>query len=257
MSAQNIVIVSKDTTDLATGTTPVNRLLSVTEVDTNFINLKQGIIDLESYVNSDFAPLNSPNLTGTATYNAAIPTTDDSIQIANTAFVQDIAAPINAIINSNLIGNSVLYNLVNTKAQLSGGNAFSGSQLLTGLPSYTTMRQNTDSIVTSGWVKYYVGNLDVDILPATSLTYNLGSQNRAFDELHVNSILPNGSNSTIGTPSNPFSEAYFAANTIFVGAAGLSQGAAGGIVLPSGSAFGDEDSVVPRNLISTDRKSVV
>ena len=252
MSAQNIVIVSKDTTDLATGTTPVNRLLSVTEVDTNFINLKQGIIDLESYVNSDFAPLNSPNLTGIATYNTAISTTDDSFQIANTAFVQDIAAPINAIINSSQIGNSVLYGLVSTKAQLSGGNSFSGSQLLTGLPSYTTMRQNTDSIVTSGWVKYYVGNLDVDIIPATSLTYNLGSQNRAWNELHVNSILPNGSNSTIGTPSNPFSEAHFAANTIFVGAAALSQGAAGGIVLPSGSAFGDEDSVVPRNLISTE-----
>jgi len=251
MSAQNIVIVSKDTTDLATGTTPVNRLLSVTEVDTNFINLKQGIIDLESYVNSDFAPLNSPNLTGTATYNTAISTTDDSFQIANTAFVQDIAAPINAIINSSQIGNSVLYNLVNTKAQLSGGNSFSGSQLLTGLPSYTTMRQNTDSIVTSGWVKYYAGNLDVDILPSTSLTYNLGSQNRAFDELHVNSIFPNGANSTIGTPSNPFSAGYFAANTIFVGGASLSQGSAGGLVLPPNSAFGDEDSVVPVNFIST------
>ena len=248
MSAQNIVIVSKDTTDLATGTSPVNRLLSVTEVDTNFINLKQGIMDLESVT----APLNSPNLTGSATYNAAIAITDDSIQIANTAFVQDVLAPVNAVINSSQIGNSVLYNLVNLKAQISGGNVFSGSQLFTGLPSYASMRSNADAAVTSGWTAYFMGNLNVDLIPATSLSYNLGTQNRAWNELHVNSILPNGSNSTIGTPSNPFSEGYFAANTIFVGDAPLSQGAAGGIVLPSGTAFGDEDSVVPRNLISTE-----
>jgi len=248
MSAQNIVIVSKDTTDLATGTSPVNRLLSVTEVDTNFINLKQGIMDLESVT----APLNSPNLTGSATYNAAIAITDDSIQIANTAFVQDVLVPINAVINSSQVGNSVLYNLVTGKAQISGGNVFSGSQLFTGLPSYASMRSNTDAAVTSGWTAYFMGNLNVDLIPATSLSYNLGTQNRAWNELHVNSILPNGANSTIGTPSNPFSEGYFAANTIFVGDAPLSQGAAGGIVLPSGSAFGDEDSVVPRNLISTE-----
>ena len=248
MSAQNIVIVSKDTTDLATGTSPVNRLLSVTEVDNNFINLKQGIMDLESVT----APLNSPNLTGSATYNAAIAITDDSIQIANTAFVQDVLVPINAVINSSQIGNSVLYNLVNGKAQISGGNVFSGSQLFTGLPSYASMRSNTDAAVTSGWTAYFMGNLNVDLIPATSLSYNLGTQNRAWNELHVNSILPNGANSTIGTPSNPFSQGYFAANTIFVGDAPLSQGAAGGIVLPSGSAFGDEDSVVPRNLISTE-----
>ena len=256
MSAQNIVIVSKDTTDLATGTVPVNRLLSVTEVDTNFINLKQGVIDLESYSNNTFAPLNSPDLAGTATdpatYQYSIAITDDSFQIANTAFVQDVVSPINAVINSSQIGNSVLYNLVNGKAQLSGGNLFSGTQLFTGLPSYSSMSQNTDSAITSGWAKYYVANLDRDVLPSVGLGFNLGSQNRAWNELYVNSIYPSGTNSTIGTPNNPFSAGYFAANTIFVGGAALSQGAAGGIVLPSGSAFGDEDSVVPRNLISTE-----
>ena len=72
-----------------------------------------------------------------------------------------------------------------------------------------------------------------------------------MNEPHVNSIFPNGANSTIGTPSNPFSEGYLLQIQYCLDAP-LSQGAAGGIVLPSGSAFGDEDSVVPRNLISTE-----
>ena len=58
-------------------------------------------MDLESVT----APLNSPNLTGSATYNAAIAITDDSIQIANTAFVQDVLVPINAVINSSQFVN--------------------------------------------------------------------------------------------------------------------------------------------------------
>ena len=120
MSAQNIVIVSKDTTDVSTGTSPVNRLLSVTEVDTNFINLKQGIIDLESYSNTTFAPLDGPtfiNTSGNATYQNAIPTSDDSFQIANTQFVQNVTAPITSTINDNIIGNSALKTEINTKAR--------------------------------------------------------------------------------------------------------------------------------------------
>ena len=253
MSAQNIVIVSKDTTDVSTGTSPVNRLLSVTEVDTNFINLKQGIIDLESYSNTTFAPLDGPtfiNTSGNATYQNAIPTSDDSFQIANTQFVQNVTAPITSTINDNIIGNSALKAEINTKAKLSGGNNFTGTQLLTGAVN-TTLALNTDSIVTSGYVDYAFQNTNVSIIPKLDVTSDLGMAARAWRNLYVDTILPATSNSTLGTPTQRFKDLYLAGQTVFIGGASLSQGVAGGLVLPTGSSFGDEDSVVPVNLIST------
>ena len=253
MSAQNIVIVSKDTTDVSTGTSPVNRLLSVTEVDTNFINLKQGIIDLESYSNTTFAPLDGPtfiNTSGNATYQNAIPTSDDSFQIANTQFVQNVIAPITSTINDNIIGNSALKAEINTKAKLSGGNNFTGTQLLTGAVN-TTLALNTDSIVTSGYVDYAFQNTNVSIIPKLDVTSDLGMAARAWRNLYVDTILPATSNSTLGTPTQRFKDLYLAGQTVFIGGASLSQGVAGGLVLPTGSSFGDEDSVVPVNLIST------
>ena len=253
MSAQNIVIVSKDTTDVSTGTSPVNRLLSVTEVDTNFINLKQGIIDLESYSNTSFAPLDGPTFTntgGNATYQVAIPTTDGSFQIANTQFVQDKISPLTATINDAIIGNSALKTEINTKARLAGGNNFSGTQLLTGAVN-SSLANNTDSIVTTGYVNYAFQNTTVSLIPKLTATTDLGLPARAWRNLYVETVLPASANSTLGTPTQRFKDIYLAGQTVFIGGASLSQGAAGGLVLPTGSSFGDEDSVVPVNLIST------
>ena len=185
MSAQNIVIVSKDITDLATGTVPVNRLLSVTEVDNNFINLKQGVIDLESYSNTSFAPLDGPTLTntgGNATYQVAIPTTDASFQIANTQFVENKISPLTATINDAIIGNSALKTEINTKARLAGGNNFSGTQLLTGAVN-SSLANNTDSIVTTGYVNYAFQNTTSNLTTCFMSTYQKSKQ-VIFETLH-------------------------------------------------------------------------
>lgn len=257
MAASNIVIVTKNTDQSYTqggntvsSTLGVNRLLSVLEVDTNFINLKQGLINLEYTA----APKDSPVFTGTPTAPTA-GTGTSTTQIATTAFVvNEISTeitPIDNIVNSSIIGNSALNTKIALKANLSGPTAFSGTTRITGLVN-TTVDGDPQHIITKGYFDYKTQNIENSVLPDNGGLYDLGGSSTYWRNLYVNKITPAGGNTSIGTALNPFDEGYFANNTIFIGSAGLSQGAAGGIVLPDGSAFGDEDSVVPKNLISTE-----
>ena len=257
MAASNIVIVTKNTDQSYTqggntvsSTLGVNRLLSVLEVDTNFINLKQGLINLEYTA----APKDSPVFTGTPTAPTA-GTGTSTTQIATTAFVvNEISTevtPIDNIVNSSIIGNSALNTKIALKANLSGPTAFSGTTRITGLVN-TTVDGDPQHIITKGYFDYKTQNIENSVLPDNGGLHDLGGSAAYWRNLYVNKITPAGGNTSIGTALNPFDEGYFANNTIFIGSAGLSQGAAGGIVLPDGSSFGDEDSVVPRNLISTE-----
>ena len=99
MAAIDIAIVTKGTNQTYSaggstigGASSVNRLLSVSEVDANFINLKQGVVNLEYTASTTYAPLSSPALTGTggnpATYSRTIPTGTSTFEIATTSFVQ-------------------------------------------------------------------------------------------------------------------------------------------------------------------------
>ena len=81
MTASTITIVTKNTPQSYTGGTTTaakGTALSVFEVDSNFINLKEGIIQVEtdlattdtsirSYINSNFVQAFSPAFTGTPT----------------------------------------------------------------------------------------------------------------------------------------------------------------------------------------------
>ena len=257
MAASNIVIVTKNTAQAYTqggntvsSASPAGRLLSVLEVDTNFINLKQGLVDLE-YTS---ATKDSPVFTGTPTAPTAGVGTNNS-QLATTQFVvTELAAelgPIETTVNSSIIGNQALNNKISTKANLSGGANFSGTLRISGL-NQPAVLSDSQHIVTTGVLDYKFLNIDDHILFSSGNSYDIGNPTNFVRTIYTNKILPGGSGSSIGTASQPFDEGYFANNTVFIGSAALSQGAAGGLVLPSNSAFGDEDSVVPRNLISTD-----
>jgi hypothetical protein len=257
MAASNIVIVTKNTAQAYTqggntvsSSSPAGRLLSVLEVDTNFINLKQGLVDLE-YTS---ATKDSPIFTGTPTAPTAGVGTSNN-QIATTQFVVTELAteigPIETTVNSSVIGNQALNNKISTKANLSGGANFSGTLRISGL-SQPVVLSDSQHIVTTGVLDYKLLNIDDHILFSSGNSYDIGNPTNFVRTIYTNKILPGGSGSSIGTASQPFDEGYFATNTLFIGSASLSQGAAGGLVLPSNCAFGDEDSVVPRNLISTD-----
>ena len=262
MAAIDIAIVTKGTnqTYSAGGSTiggagSVNRLLSVSEVDANFINLKQGVVDLEYTASTTYAPLSSPALTGTggnpATYSRTIPTGTSSFEIATTSFVQQELGPTANIVSDVNVGNQALNTKISLKANLNGPTTFTGALRLSGANN-ATLAGDAQRIVNTGYVDYKLQNIDVNLLPTTGGQVNIGTSANYINQIHVKEILPAGTNTSIGTASNPFDEGYFANNTIFIGSAGLSQGAAGGIVLPEGSAFGDEDSTIPRNLISTE-----
>ena len=262
MAAIDIAIVTKGTNQTYSaggstigGASSVNRLLSVSEVDANFINLKQGVVNLEYTASTTYAPLSSPALTGTggnpATYSRTIPTGTSTFEIATTSFVQQELGPTATIVSDINVGNQALNTKISLKANLNGPTTFTGAVRLTGANN-GTLAGDPQRIVNTGYVDYKLQNIDVNLLPTTGGQVNIGTSSNYINQIHVKQILPAGSNTSIGTASNPFDEGYFANNTIFIGSAGLSQGAAGGIVLPEGSAFGDEDSTIPRNLISTE-----
>jgi hypothetical protein len=262
MAAIDIAIVTKGTNQTYSaggstigGASSVNRLLSVSEVDANFINLKQGVVNLEYTASTTYAPLSSPALTGTggnpATYSRTIPTGTSTFEIATTSFVQQELGPTATIVSDINVGNQALNTKISLKANLNGPTTFTGAVRLSGANN-ATLAGDAQRIVNTGYVDYKLQNIDVNLLPTTGGQVNIGTSSNYINEIHVKQILPAGSNTSIGTASNPFDEGYFANNTIFIGSAGLSQGAAGGIVLPEGSAFGDEDSTIPRNLISTE-----
>ena len=262
MAAIDIAIVTKGTnqTYSAGGSTiggagSVNRLLSVSEVDANFINLKQGVVDLEYTASITYAPLSSPALTGTggnpATYSRTIPTGTSTSEIATTAFVQQELGPTASLVSDVNVGNQALNTKISLKANLNGPTTFTGAVRLSGANN-ATLAGDAQRIVNTGYVDYKLQNIDVNLLPTTGGQVNIGTSANYINQIYVKEIVPAGTNTSIGSASNPFDEGYFANNTIFIGSAGLSQGAAGGIVLPEGSAFGDEDSTIPRNLISTE-----
>lgn len=144
MTASNITIVTKNTPQSYTGGTSAaakGTVLSVLEVDSNFINLKEGIIVLEadlastdanlrSYVNTNFIQSFSPALTGVPTAPNPVGTAGIS-QIQTVDGVDHLIDPIDAIVNSPTIGNQSLTTAINLKASLSSPQ-FTGFPRLTG-----------------------------------------------------------------------------------------------------------------------------
>ena len=278
MAASSITIVTKDTAQNYLGGATASAkgtVLTVLEVDSNFINLKEGIIvlentvtanynhftseintldtDLREYVDDNFVAAFNAVLTGTP--RAPTPGGSTSSPIQTVDGVTALINPISSLVNSPTTGNLALQSFLNLKADLS-------SPSLTGFPRLTGSSYNfstwdgvTQYLAPVEYVQDKLENLSGDVKPASAGGADLGTATEHFNELHVNAILPAGSNATIGTPTNRFPFGYFdtgdfGPNTILVGDAEISADGST-LVVPVNTAIGEQDNVLPLNIAST------
>jgi len=267
MTASTITIVTKNTPQSYTGGTTAaakGTALSVFEVDSNFINLKEGIIQVEadlastdtsirSYINSNFIQSFSPVFTGTPT--APNPGGTGASQLQTVDAVNDLLSPITSTVNSATIGNQALANSINLKADLNSP-LFTGYPRLTGTSyNFTTWDPVNQYLAPVEYVHDKLENLSGNVKPATAGGANLGTATEYFNELRVTSVLPAGDGATLGTNTNRFEFAYIeelhvGENTIFVGDAQISADGST-LVVPVNTAIGDQENVLPLNIAST------
>jgi hypothetical protein len=261
MTASSITIVTKNTSQSYTGGTSAaakGTVLSVLEVDSNFINLKEGIInvetDLTTYVNSTFIKALNANLTGIPT----APTPGEgagNFQIQTVGGVSALVSPISTLVNSGSTGNLALQSFISFKAPLASP-AFTGFPQLSGATyNFASWDAATSYLATVEYVQDKLINLTGTVKPATAGGVSIGTSTEHVNELHVNTVLPAGANATIGTPTNRFTFGYFdtgdfGPNTILVGSAEISANGTT-LVVPVNTAIGNQENVIPPNLAST------
>ena len=261
MTASSITIVTKSAPESYTGGTSAaakGTVLSVLEVDSNFINLKEGIInvetDLTTYVNSTFITALNANLTGIPT--APTPGAGaGNFQIQTVGGVSALVTPISTLVNSSQTGNLALQSFINFKAPLASP-AFTGFPQLSGATyNFASWDAATSYLSTVEYVQDKLINLTGTIKPATAGGVSIGTSTEHVNELHVNTVLPAGANATIGTPTNRFTFGYFdtgdfGPNTILVGSAEISANGTT-LVVPVNTAIGNQENVIPPNIAST------
>ena len=260
MTASSITIVTKSTPQSYTGGTSATakgNVLSVLEVDSNFINLKEGLInvetDLTAYVNATFISANSPNLTGTPT--APTPGGASNSQIQTVDGVNALISPIDTLVNGPSYGNIALSLSVANKAPTASPQLTGFPKLIGSTYNFTTWDATSTYLATVGYVQDKLINLTGTIKPATAGGVSIGTSTEHVNELHVNTVLPAGANATIGTPTNRFTFGYFdtgdfGPNTILVGDAEISADGTT-LVVPVNTAIGDQENVIPPNIAST------
>jgi hypothetical protein len=260
MTASSITIVTKNTPQSYTGGTSAaakGNVLSVLEVDSNFINLKEGLInvetDLTAYVNATFISANSPNLTGIPT--APTPGGASNSQIQTVDGVNTLISPIETLVNGPSYGNIALGLSVISKAPVASPQLTGFPKLIGSTYNFTAWDATSTYLATVGYVQDKLINLTGTIKPATAGGVSIGSATEHVNELHVNTVLPAGANATIGTPTNRFTFGYFdtgdfGPNTILVGDAEISADGTT-LVVPVNTAIGDQENVIPPNIAST------
>mgnify|MGYP001165121284 CR=1 FL=1 len=202
------------------------------------------------FLEDNYAPINNPTLTGVprSTYNP--PSNDSSTIIANTQWVHAAVTP---------------------KANIA-------SPTFTGNPKSVTAATNDNdtSIATTAWIQNEFGNLGDGtsslrghLIPTaatdqTSVPTGLfgATELRGYKRTQTGTT-PQGakiyeySGTDLGGPSNYFANAYIAHiktadGSIDIGEATLSATETGGIVLPTETAIGTQDNVLPSNLASSE-----
>ena len=250
--SKNIDIVTKDTQatytlPLSTFTTPLGaseseivaskppeELLSVLEVDQNFIQLKQGIASLErelTYWSHEIE--------------------EDSARIDT--------------LNSQLFLNSGQPNFV----PVSGG-AFTGFVSGSTAPTYS---DNT-VFATTAFVRNKLGEVDTNFLPSSGGNFDIGSSVEFWRHGYINSIYASSSvakstytspggalvqyypGTSLGSTSRAFEYLYakegvFGGGTITIGEASLSETTSGGVLIPTGSSIGVEENEIPTSFGNT------
>ena len=264
MSASDIIIVTLGLQQEYLGAPAVAAkgfALTVREVDSNFFNLKQGVIDLDL----SKAPLASPTFTGVPTAPTAS-TGTNTTQLATTAFVQTGLNNLNTSISNQFSAvneeSSDLTALINTlteeKAPISSpiftGTVFFGNTALYQLlPSFSSTDSSNNAVPSVSYVKDKLSNLTQTVKPSILNTVNLGSSTNPFLNLFLQgNIIPYTNNTQdIGTPTRKFKDLYLSGNTLILGEANISSSLEGGVILPLNTSIGDENNIIPTNFAST------
>ena len=264
MSASDIIIVTLGLQQEYLGAPAVAAkgfALTVREVDSNFFNLKQGVIDLDL----SKSPLASPTFTGVPT--APTPSTGtNTTQLATTAFVQTGLNNLNTSISNQFSAvneeSSDLSALINTlteeKAPINSpiftGTVFFGNTALYQLlPSFSSTDSSNNAVPSVSYVKDKLSNLTQTVKPSILNTVNLGSSTNPFLNLFLQgNIIPYTTDTQdIGTPTKRFKDLYLSGNTLILGEANISSSLEGGVILPLNTSIGDENNIIPTNFAST------
>lgn len=253
--SKNINIVTKDTDasytiPLSSFTTPLGageaqsvshkpneELLTVLEVDQNFIQLKQGVASLERELTYWTHEIES-----------------------ETGRIDDIRADLYTS-NGNL-------NFV----QKSTGGTFGGI-LAAATPSLAN--QNNSDVVTTQYLLREFGTLNRSLIPGGGSNVDLGSSSGGWRDAYIKgSIKATGSTtlsyaatgyanpityypgSSLGSTTNAFEYVYakegvFAGGTVTIGDASLSETSSGGLLIPENSSIGTEDNEIPSSFANT------
>ena len=255
--SKNINIVTKDvdatyTIPLSTFTSPLSsvenqsvnhkpneELLTVIEVDENFIQLKQGVSSLEREL----------------TYWSHE--------------IETEAGKIDSITGDLYDSNGLLNFIPRTTGGAFGGVVSAATSVI---------NSNNSDLVTTQYLRREFGSLDTDLVPANSFAnpIHLGSAISFWTTAHIKQVFPSGgttSTYTVGTGNNAQTITYytgsslgsstrafetvyakdgvFSGNTITLGEAQISQTQSGGILIPNNSSIGTEDNEIPSSFANT------
>tara|TARA_S200000501_G_scaffold175126_1_gene164753 strand:- start:1046 stop:2932 length:1887 start_codon:yes stop_codon:yes gene_type:complete len=262
---KNVTIVTKDT-DATYKVTPTvdqfvahlanEQLLTVTQVDSNFINLKQGILDLERETNYFHDALQ-----------------DGINNEASTRLAEDTR--IEGILTNSSTG-------LGSKISTSGGT-------FTGAVFGPTGAVNSVSaqLVNEQFLNREFGQFNTSLIPKVNSTQTIGSSTKQFSGVHTESIFVDTSieprvakapditlnelrfNSTtgqndliqykdvnIGSTTNRFNKLFIrdidaAGDTLTLGTSALKGKSGGGLLIPANSAVGTADNEIPSNFANT------
>jgi hypothetical protein len=255
--SKNINIVTKDvdatyTIPLSTFTSPLSsvenqsvnhkpneELLTVIEVDENFIQLKQGVSSLEREL----------------TYWSHE--------------IETEAGKIDSITGDLYDSNGLLNFIPRTTGGAFGGVVSAATSVI---------NSNNSDLVTTQYLRREFGSLDTDLVPTNSFAnpIHLGSAISFWTTAHIKQVFPSGgttSTYTVGTGNNAQTITYytgsslgsstrafetvyakdgvFSGNTITLGEAQISQTQSGGILIPNNSSIGTEDNEIPSSFANT------
>jgi len=246
--SSNIDIVTKDTDATyhisnsvvqSVAHKPNEELLTVIEVDSNFIQLKQGIAGLEKEL---------------------------------TFWTQELQENINdeAALRQG-IGSSITDPATGLSARvLKSGDTMTGNLNVVA----PALNNNSGSAVSSAWVRAELQQFPTNIEPSARGA-SLGTFGRPWRNIYIDGeILPDKTGGTagtfltpsgqvisyqnvnIGSPTRAFNTIFakdgtFSGGTITLGEASLSETSGGGVLIPSGSAVGTDENIIPSNFANS------
>ena len=265
-----------------------HQLLSIEEVDSNIVNLKQAILDSEFEFQRLNTGVNSRVDTGLARIftlekqlgGTAAPGANESTSLAalTTSTKTNLIAAINTLApkagpsfttNGNIPASFDHFPDLpaqGTKSILSRNTvAPSNSPIFTGSPSMTASPALTDesgNIATTQYtalkIRNELQNTSVSIVPeSANVVLDLGASGKEFNDIYIKGdILPKTDQQNIGSATQPFGTIFantgkLAIETLFLGDESISGNVNGGVNLPDGTSIGDAENVISSGIFST------